>query len=171
VSTIDWPSKDHAERWEISRFLDHYRRLPGARSFEIVEKSERPDWILRDVASSELLGVELTAAYLDNRSVPDFHQRTGTLEIPYRPETIADYGERVAAVVEKKIRLARSGYRVGLPLILSIYANEYVTLHMAEHHWNDVVRRHEELFDAMNPFIEVVVWPLVNDGILRVRPS
>ena len=168
---VDWPSKEEAEKWEIQGFIDHYRRLPGQRMFDVVRRLERPDWIVRDVFSGELIGVELTSVYLDDRSVPDRHRRGGERGIPYRTEEIAAYGRRVAAAVQRKVRLARSGYDSALPLVLSIYANEYVTIHMKEKEWQAVVRAHEETFDSMRPFTEAIVWPLVNGGVLRIRPS
>jgi hypothetical protein len=171
VTSVDWPSKEEAEKWEIQGFIDHYRRLPGQRTFDVVRRQERPDWIVRDISSGELIGVELTSAYLDDRSVPDRHKRGGGRGIPYRRKQIDAYGQRVAAAVGKKVRLARSGYDSTLPLVLSIYANEYVTIHMGEKEWQAVIRAHEETFDSMRPFTEVIVWPLVNGGILRIRPS
>ncbi len=77
----------------------------------------------------------------------------------------------MAAAVQKKVKLARAGYRDDLPLILSVYANEYLTVHMDAERWNALVRQHETVFDDMRPFREVIVWPLVNGGALRIRPS
>lgn len=54
---LDWPSKEARERWEIDAFMDHYRRLSGTRVLEIVRKGERPDWVLRDCSTGELVGV------------------------------------------------------------------------------------------------------------------
>ena len=166
-----WPSKAEAERWEVEAFMTHYRRLTGERTLEVVRRQERPDWIVRDLATSEVLGVELTSVYLDDRSVPDLHRRDGVPQIPYREEEIAAYGARIGAAVQKKVRLARSGYDTNVPLILSVYANEYVTIHMKEKEWQDVVDAHGPTFDDMYPITEVVIWPLVNGGVLRIRPS
>ena len=117
------------------------------------------------------LQIELTSVYLQDRSVPDTHKRDGMIDVPHRPTDVAAYGRRVAEAVQKKVRLARAGYRTDLPLILSVYANEYVTIHVDAAQWKDVVRQHESVFDEMRPFREVVVWPLVNGGVLRIRPS
>jgi hypothetical protein len=84
-----WPSKAEAERWEIEAFLAHYSRLPDARMLEVVTKRERPDWVVRDLATRELLGVELTSVYRDDRSVPDLHQRDGMLRIPFLKREMA----------------------------------------------------------------------------------
>lgn len=127
MTSVDWPSKEEAERWEIQGFIDHYRRLPGQRTFDVVRRQEQPDWIVRDISNGELVGVELTTVYLDDRSVPDWHKRDGGLGVPYRREEISVYEWRVATAVQKKVRLARNGYDSALPLMLSVYANEYVT--------------------------------------------
>jgi hypothetical protein len=100
----DWPSKAQANRWEIEGFISHYRRLPGDRSFEIVRKHERPDWIVRDSANGAFLGVELTSVYLDDRSVPDVHKREGPFGIQCNEQEIAAYGARVVAAAQKKVR-------------------------------------------------------------------
>jgi hypothetical protein len=138
---------------------------------EVVTKRERPDWVVRDLATREPLGVELTSVYRDDRSVPDLHQGDGVLRISCLKREMAAYGKRLAAAVEKKTRLARAGYDTSLPLILSIYANEYVTIHMGESDWHDAVRAHSETFDDLWPFTELVIWPLVNGGVLRITPS
>lgn len=168
---LDWPSREDREAWEIQRFIEHYRRLPEHRTFKIVDRQERPDWILQDIETGELVGVELTSTYLDDRSVPDLHQRSGQLPIPYHPEEIAGYGYRIAEAVQEKVRLARSGYEGKYPLLLSIYANEYVTLHMDAAAWESIMRGHESTFDNIAPFAEVVIWEgdPINGRVLRKR--
>jgi len=118
MPSVDWPSKEEAEKWEIQGFIDHYRRLPGQRTFNVARRQERPDWIVRDVLTGELVGVELISVYLDDRSVPDRHRRAGEAGIPYQRGEIAAYGRRVAAAVQKKVRLARTGYDTAVPLVL-----------------------------------------------------
>ena len=110
MPNVEWPSREEAERWEIQGFIDHYRRLPGQRMFDVVRRQERPNWIVRNSATGELIGVELTSVYLDDRSVPDRHHRGSERRIPYRRDQIAAYGRRVAAAVQKKVWLARGGY-------------------------------------------------------------
>ena len=168
---LDWPSREDRERWEICSFIEHYRVLPERRSFEIERRQERPDWILRDTATGELVGVELTSTYIDDRSVPDVHRRPGTLWLPYHSEEVVAYGTRIADTVRAKVRLARSGYEAGLPLLLSIYTNEYLTIHMDEATWASLVREHESTFDDIAPFAEVVIWPLRNVSVLQIRPG
>lgn len=165
---LDWPSNQEREIWEIRSFIEHYRRLPGGRAFEIIRKHERPDWILRDIATGGLVGVELTSVYLDDRSVPDLHGRTGKFSISDDPDTAAAYGCRIAEKVQEKARLAGGGYATEYPLLLSLYANDYVTLYMDDAAWESLVRQHESTFDNIAPFIEVVIWPLLNGGVLRI---
>lgn len=168
---LDWPSREDRETWEVRSFIEHYRLLPERCSFEIERRQQRPDWILRDTATGELVGVELTSIYIDDRSVPDVHRRPGYLSLPYHSEEVVAYGHRIADTVRGKVRLARGVYETGLPLLLSIYANEYLTIHMDEATWASLVREHESTFDDIAPFLEVVIWPLRNVGILRIRPG
>lgn len=168
---LDWPSKEAREEWEIRSFVEHYRRLPERRAFEVVRKQERPDWILRDIATGERVGVELTSTYLHDRSVPDVHRGPEKVWIPDQPQDVAAYGCRIAEAVQKKIQLAQGGYKSGVPLLLSVYTNEYVTLYMDEEAWASLVREHESTFDNIVPFLEIVIWPLINGGVLRIRPG
>ncbi len=168
---LDWPRGDAAEHWEIESFIDCYGRFPEHRSFEIVKKRERPDWLLRDVNSGEYVTVELTSVYDGDRSVPDVHMHEGDLQIPALPATIAAYGDRIAQKVATKVDKARRGYDTKFPLFLSIYVNEYISIHLVEKEWEQIIRTHEAVFDHMTPFAEVILWPLPNKTALRVRPA
>jgi len=42
---------------------------------------------------------------------------------------------------------------------------------MDEKEWQGIVQAHEGTFEDMRPFSEIVVWPLVNGGVLRIRPT
>jgi len=94
VVSIEWPSKDEAERWEIENLIRHCQQFPGATTFEIIRKGERPDWIVRDQTTGALVGIELTSVYLHDRSVPDIHWRDGMMNIPYELTEVAAYGRR-----------------------------------------------------------------------------
>lgn len=163
-----WPNRDSRERWEAEEFIRLYRRLRD-RSFEIVSKGERPDWILRDRHTDACAGLELTSVYLDDRSVPDVHMIPGDATIPFDEHRLHLYELRLVDAVVGKVHKARSGYSTISPLILSVYVNEYDSIHMMPRDWEALVRRHEAVFDDVRPFSEVVFWPLGNDGVFGVH--
>jgi hypothetical protein len=66
---MNWPNKGEREKYEIEKFIESYK----PRNFEIIKKDECPDYIVRDIKTGELFGVELTSVYLTDRSVPDEH--------------------------------------------------------------------------------------------------
>jgi hypothetical protein len=131
-----WPGREEREQWEAEAFLEHYRKLSGARDLEFAARHERPDVLLRDATSGDLVGLELTTVYLDDRSVPDVHKRPDDiLPVPFWPEEVLAYGARVADAVHRKANLARTGYTMLPTMILSVHVNEYVTVHMTEADW------------------------------------
>lgn len=66
---------------------------------------------------------------------------------------------------------ARKGYDLSRPLILAIYVNEYIAIYLGKSEFEEIVRRYAGVFDAVEPFTEVVFWNLGNGGIFRVRPN
>jgi hypothetical protein len=168
-----WPKKAERERLEIAGFIAAYARLPGSRQFEVVTKSEMPDYVVKDVRTGEEYGVELTSVYLDDRSVPDSHMQDedGPAWIPDDERTLERYRNRRAAAIIDKICKARKGYDRARPLILAIYVNEYISIYLCEPELQEFVRRYDGLFKAMTPFSEVVFWNLPNGGAFRERPS
>jgi len=94
----------------------------------------------------------------------------GDAAISFDEHRLHLYGSRLVDAVVGKVRKARSGYSMISPLILSVYVNEYDSIHMMPRDWEALVRRHEAVFDDVRPFSEVVFWPLGNDGVFRVRP-
>ena len=171
---MSWPNKEERERFEIEGFIEAYERLPQGRRLEVIARSDKPDWIVRDKQSDQLLGVETTAVYSDDRSVPDNHiawKGPGdTQQIPSSKAAIRQYEDRLVDAVKAKIAKARAGYDLSNPLVLSIYANEYVSIFLTEDRLNDMVKRNEHTFDQMAPFSEIVIWSLPNGGVFRVRP-
>lgn len=168
-----WPSKDTRELFEIDRFIIYYRKLAHGRDFGVVEKRERPDYILIDTVSKEHFGIELTSAYINNRSVPDIHMKPvhEIAEIPYDLKETDQYKQQLIKIISEKIQKAKAGYDTSSPLILSIYVNEYISIHLEEEGWEALVKENERLFDQMSPFCEVVFWPLPNESIFSVKPS
>lgn len=167
-----WPAKEDREQFEIESLVSYYKTLPHGRDLEIVRKGEQPDFVLRDSTTGGLVGVELTSVYLDKKSVPHRHMVSieSPVEIEYKPELITKYIDRLVAAVEKKVQLARKSYDCSMPLLLSIYVNEYESIHMDVEDWEDLVKKHEQVFDDVAPFIEVLFWPIPGKGVFSVRP-
>lgn len=157
--------------------MRHYTHLPQPRIFEIVERREKPDFFLRDTATDEFFGVELTSVYLTDRSVPDEHispipVHLTTLGIPHNDAEITQYKARLVQAVADKVAKAQHGYDLRYPLILSIYVNEYRAIFLdTPSHWEQFVHDNNVLFDRCHPFSEIVFWSLPNDMVLSVRPS
>jgi len=168
--TFDWPRKDSRESFEINEFIKHYKRLPHGRELEIIEKREKPDYILRDPASNDYFGVELTSVYIDDRSVPNSHMKDGEGNIPYNSEEIKQYKQRLLKSISEKINKAKSGYETSYPLILSVYVNEYISIYIREKDLQAFVKENESAFDQMSPFCEIVFWPLPNESVFSVKP-
>jgi len=170
---MKWLSKGKREDFEIKGFINAYCKLPHGRKFDIVRKEEKPDYVVRDIETGEQFGVELTSVYLNNRSVPDVHMRyhVDPVEIPYNREEIEVYKIRIIETILDKIKKAQKEYDTSLPLILSIYVNEYISIYMDDKEWQSLVNQYEDIFDAMSPFVEIVFWPLPNDGVFSVKPG
>ena len=168
-----WPNRDERERLEIEGFISAYSRLPHARRLEIVSKTEMPDYVVRDVATGDEYGVELTSVYVDDRSVPDHHmpEQTGPEWIPDDKAELARYLRRLLDAVEVKIQKACQGYRQDRPLILSIYVNEYVSIWLDCEELDRLVKANDSFFEDMSPFREIVFWNLPNGGVLSATPS
>jgi hypothetical protein len=172
-----WPTKEEREDLEIRGFIKHYARLPHQRTLEIVERREKPDYFVKDVATRERFGVELTSVYLTDRSVPDEHipprpAHLFTSGIPYDEVELGRYKHRLLDAIADKVKKAKVGYDLSYPLILSIYANEYRKIFLDELlEWEQLVRDNESLFDNCYPFSEIVFWNLPNEMVFGVRPG
>lgn len=173
---MKWPDKQSREQFEITEFVEAYARLPGSPHLAIVGRGERPDFIVAETATGREFGVELTSVYIDDRSVPDAHMVDGEpadelVPIPFDKTELERYQGRLLSAIQDKTRKARSGYDTTRPLILAIYVNEYIGIYLGKSELDDFVRRHEPIFDAMAPFVEVVFWNLGNGEIFCVKPS
>jgi hypothetical protein len=172
---MQWPDKASRENLEIDGFIKACLKLEGARKFSIVSRREKPDFVLKEMATGEEFGVELTSVYNSDRSVPDVHMvdiPAGKLvEMPYDEQEIHAYEERLISAIADKVRKARAGYDTSRPLILSVYINEYVSIYMGKPELDAFVRRHHSLFDRMAPFAEIVFWNLGNGDVYQIRPS
>lgn len=169
-SNVDWRSREFREAFEVNAFINYFFRLHGIR-LNIQSKSERPDYLLQDKESSKLIAVELTSVYLSNYSVPLLHMRDGIECIPFDEEKLLQYGKRLVDAVRTKIKKAQSGYDQSHPLYLSIYANEYIAIHMDERYWRNLIRKNSAVFSDLHPFCEIVFWPLANDMVMSVKSA
>lgn len=173
---MEWPDRDAREAFEISGFVEAYARLPCSPTLSIISKGDKPDYVVREATTGQEFGVELTAVYLDDRSVPDMHMvdgdpPEGLVEIPYDKEQIQRYEGRLVSAIRDKIEKARRGYDISRPLILAIYVNEYIGIYLGRPELESIVSRNKPFFDAIAPFHEVVFWSLPNGCIFRVRPD
>lgn len=173
---MTWPNKQGRETFELAGFIGAYARLPGGRSFTVVSRGDKPDAVVRDTASGEEFGIELTSVYSDDRSVPDLHipgseGASSSTDIPFSKKAISAYQERLLSAIRNKVTKASRGYDLSRPLVLSIYVNEYISINLAQSELETMVATNEALFDAMEPFSEVVFWNLGNGGVLRVCPG
>lgn len=168
---IDWHDRDFRENFEITRFIYHYAILHH-RNLEVVRKHEKPDYIVKDTESGEMLGIELTSVYLDNRSVPEIHMGHENMqEVIFDQDKIDRYEARIAQAISSKIHKAQSIYDTTLPLKLSIYVNEYISIYMDESFWRDFIKNNTILFDSLCPYSEIVFWPLPDGQALSVKDS
>lgn len=173
---MEWPDKQSREQFEIAQFVEAYARLSGAPQLTVMEKSEKPDYTVRETSTGREFGVELTSVYIDDRSVLDVHMVDGEpadepVPILFDKTELERYQQRLLSAIQEKIRKARAGYDKTRPLILAIYVNEYIGIYLGMPDLEVFARRHEAIFDAMAPFVEIVFWNLGNGGVFRVRPS
>jgi hypothetical protein len=168
----NWPDKETRENLEINGFIDAYKRLPHGRRFVIESKSDKPDYVLRDDLGIKI-GVELTSVYLNNRSVPDEHIPISKAVMPIIDDAdkLRIHLGRIVEAIRIKIEKANNLYCKKLPLILSIYVNEYISIHLTENNLKGMVQDNTEVFDAMSPFTEIVLWNLSNGTTFSIRPE
>ena len=167
-----WPEKSKLEELEINGFIKAYDLLTG-RQLEVVLKGEKPDYVVRDKLSGKKYGVELTAVYLNDRSVPDEHMRevTGVVAIPYDEGEFEKYKERLVSAIIEKVCKARKGYDSTHLLILAIYVNEYVGIYLSKTEFEKLEQKNKAVFDDIAPFTEVVFWKYGNVDMHLVRLS
>lgn len=166
---MNWPTKKYRELKEIEGFIESYNGLKPERNFFVIEERERPDRIVEDKKTGERFGVELTSEYLDNRSVPDRHMNNCLAQIPDNQQYIYKYERRILNRIKKKVNKARQGYNLSYPLILSFYENEYELIYMDEDYWRTFAKRNDKFFDTIDPFVEIVFWPLPNGQVVSVK--
>jgi hypothetical protein len=170
-----WPNKEERENWEIGQFIAHYQKATGSTGFSIHTNREKPDYVLISDATQEKIGVELTSVYLSDTSVPDNHmplsmKKKPNKEIPYNPDDVELYQERVLKAIESKDDKALKGYSRDHPLVLSIYINEYIAIHIEHEDWTAFFERSG--FHVKNTiFKAILLWPLPGDSQYLMRET
>lgn len=157
-----WSNKMSREAFEIAEFIKHYEKRYGTR-FEIIEKSERPDYVVKDPVTKTLYGVELTSVYLSDRSAFEEHMHPGSEILLEDPDVLENYQKRILRAVIEKVHKARKGYQLNHPLFLSVYVHEYVAIYLGFDEWAAFEAKYKEVFTDVAPFIQVVFWPLPAD--------
>lgn len=103
----------------------------------------------------------MTSVYMNDRSVPDAHMQDDSfVGTPFSQLEIIQYKKKILESIINKVCKARHHYIKKFPLILSVYVNEYVSLHMGLEYWKSFASRYNSLFDCFTPFEEIVFWPL-----------
>jgi len=165
-----WPDKKKREEYEINEFIKSYKLLSHVRNFIIEnDNRENPDVTVKDIKTNELFGIELTSVYLSDKSVPDRHISNNNMYIPDSLKEIENYKKRIAEVISNKVKKAKKGYDKSFPLILSIYTNEYISIHMDKEHWEAFAEEYPALWNNTNPFSEIVFWPLKNNAVFSIK--
>ena len=167
-SSVDWRNREFREAFEINEFIKYYFLLHDIRLL-IHKKSEKPDYFLKKLNTSEIIGVELTSVYLSNYSVPHQHMKDGLKCIPYDEEKLLQYGKRLVETVKIKIKKAQSGYDRVHPLYLSIYVNEYISIYMDEKYWRNLIFENAAIFSDIQPFSEILFWPINDESAMSVK--
>ena len=159
---MKWPSKEDREHWEINQFIHHYERATSEPGLRILSKGERPDYVLVSGSlESTKYGVELTSVYNDDRSVPDNHipPQAEVKNISYLPSDVENYQIRVLDAIKTKDKKARGGYSTEHPLLLSIYINEYLAIHITLEEWRTFFKENNFNIET-TVFKAIVLWPL-----------
>jgi hypothetical protein len=169
----NWPDKETRENLEINGFIAAYKRLSHGKRFVIESKGEKPDYVLRDEDSGIKIGVELTSVYLNNRSVPDEHIPISKTVMPIVDDAdkLRIYLERIVEAIRAKVEKANKLYCKEIPLILSVYVNEYISIYLTRANLQGIVQWNSDVFDAISPFSEIVLWNLPNDDVFSIRPE
>lgn len=171
-----WPAKLERELAELEQFKRDYARLPAGRRLKVIERRERPDFVLtaEDQNDTALYGVELTSVYFSDRTVPDVYMRAvpGTKPPSYTREDEIRYLERVLKTIRQKVESAQNNYGSVDHLILGVFVADPIA-----HRLRDIDRwkmffdeSEQEALADIHPFTEVVVYNLVNYQAISFTP-
>lgn len=170
---VNWPDKNGREAFEIDGFIKAYARLPGSPHLTVVGRGEKPDFVVENSETKTVIGVELTAVYMDDLSVPLFHKAISSslVGIPFDRTQLEKYEKRLISAIIEKVCKARKGYDISRPLILAIYVNEYISIYLGQPELDSLRERYKSVFEGIEPFSEVVLWNLGNAGVYQIKQA
>jgi len=149
------------EGLEIAMFLDAYNKK-HAFDFKVFQRREKPDYLIKD-SKENILGVELTSVYINDKVVGEEHKKDGFREIPFDSNTHQDirdrYFNRIIAKVEEKANKIKEGkYDTTYQIILSVYLNDYYVIHIDVAEWKQFIDLNNKVFSKRNEFEEVFFY-------------
>jgi len=168
---IKWPNKTRRQELELMRFVELYRKLPHGQKLElIVADRERPDCIVKAKPGNQEFGVELTSVYMSNTSVPNHHLKNASECATFKLDEslIPVYQKRMAEKVQEKKELGKS-YDLSRPLLLSVFANDHMSLEMGKSDWLVLPKIFPDVFLDIAPFKEIVFWSMADGHVLSVQ--
>jgi hypothetical protein len=166
-----WMRKSERERLELETFLRQYPGCSNGRQLTLVRYRDKPDFELKEEVTGKLVGLETTAAFESNDSVPRLHLGEYRGLPPYDPERIARYLDGLVRVVKRKILDAQIGYDRYPEMILSVYVADDFIIYMHQlEEWVAFVRQNEDSLSNCAPFTEVVFVNLPNHWAISIRP-
>lgn len=153
--------KELREGLEIGMFLDAYNKKCGS-DFKVFQRREKPDYLIKD-SKDNILGVELTSVYINDKVVGEEHKKDGTREIPFDLNTHQDirnrYFNRIIVKVEEKANKIKEGkYDTTHQIILSVYLNDYYVIHIDSAEWKSFIDLNNKVFSKRNEFKEVFFY-------------
>jgi hypothetical protein len=160
--------KDVREQFEIIEVIKYINKYKNS-DFQILEKTEKPDYSLKN-SNQENLYIELTSVYLNHHSVIDHKKKNREAKsIPYSEKNIQIYLDRIIEAVVAKEKKASEEYdKKAVPLILSIYLNEYIKIHIEEKKWLNWILNNKPVFNKTSPFCNILLWPFSKDNFAMI---
>jgi len=154
---MTWPTnKIERERIEFEAFLRDY----GQGDLRLDRHGDKPDFEAIDGAGKRI-GVEITAAYLSAREVPEYHKRINVELPPPSPDGSdeREYLTRLIGQVHDKIKKAKN-YRSCDELILGVYNCSPVNHHITTEMRTQFFLEHEAELKIICPFNKIFIYNL-----------
>ena len=151
-------NKDLRQDLEIDMFLKEYNKNHNS-DFRVFQKRDKPDYLIKD-SSGTILGVELSSVYMNDRTVVDEHLREDPTDIPYDSDTHQNirnnYFRRIVDKIKDKANKIDTGqYDISYLIILSLYLNDYYTIHIDNSEWQLFIEMNNHIFSNSKEFKEV----------------
>ena len=166
----DWPlNKEEREDKELEYCFQSWSARDSSLDYGdlvSVDRGEKPDRIIRNQKTGKEYGVELTAVYLDDRSVMDHHRMLTSEEEPWfihDPAKVRAYLHCIVRRVQEKVRIAQN-YDNQRDLILAVYLNEPILSQYFTRELQDFIREHQA-FRSIDPFVRIV-FSGIGEGVV-----